>query len=65
MLNWSGGRGVGKLVGSVVAIAGRIRDKADPRVEKIVEDVATSGRWKVLYGLEACCRKKGRVIIGR
>ena len=48
VVNWSAGRGVGKLVGSVVAIAGKMRDKTDPRVEKIEEDVAKSGRLEVL-----------------
>lgn len=39
-MNWSAGRGVGKLVGRVVAIAGNVRAKEKSRSEEIVEVVA-------------------------
>ena len=34
VVNWSGGREEGKLVGSVVAIADRMRDKKEPTVRE-------------------------------
>lgn len=39
VVNGSAGRGVGKLVGRVVAIAGNMRDKENRRVVEVVEEV--------------------------